>query len=168
MYRLEKWHNVWVFIGLLCETLRQIFMIIVDYHHRLMYYEHCSFKERLLVNLQWDEVMTLRALLQDHRQPWPSAFTGITPSLPHTYTVYYSDSSQCIYCVSDGERQARIRSPCWSRDPLHRHGAVTPVRTNSFTTARPAGSQVLCLNSSSPSESTSTNCKFLLSPCFVF
>ncbi|CAI5662965.1 unnamed protein product [Oreochromis niloticus] len=81
---------------------------------------------------KWDEVMTLRALLQDHHQPWPSAFT-------------------------DGERQARIRSPCLSRDPLHRHGAITPVRTNSFTTTRPAGSQVVCLNSSSPSESTSTN-----------
>uniref|UniRef100_A0AAX7VPW3 TBC1 domain family member 31 n=1 Tax=Astatotilapia calliptera TaxID=8154 RepID=A0AAX7VPW3_ASTCA len=83
----------------------------------------------------WDEVMTLRALLQDHHQPCPSAFTGITASLPHTdtHTVYYSDSSQCIYCLSDGEG------------------------TNSFTTARPAGSQVLCLNSSSPSESTSTN-----------
>lgn len=114
-------------------------------------------------------MMTLRALLQDHHQPCPSAFTGITASLPHTdtHTVYYSDSSQCIYCLSDGEGQTRIRSPCLSRDPLHRHGAVTPVRTNSFTTARPAGSQVLCLNSSSPSESTSTNCKSLLSPCFL-
>ncbi|XP_030606506.1 TBC1 domain family member 31 [Archocentrus centrarchus] len=92
---------------------------------------------------KWDEVMTTRALLQDHFQPHSSACT-------------------------DGQRQTRIRSLCLTGDPLHRHSvpaavSVAPkaagpaVGANSLTTPRPAGSKVVCLNSSSPSESTSTN-----------
>ncbi|XP_035529140.1 TBC1 domain family member 31 [Morone saxatilis] len=83
---------------------------------------------------KWDEVMSTRAQLQEH---------------------------------TDGRRQTRIRSPCQTRGFPHRPGATTavsvgtsttgPVRPNSATSLKQAGTNMVCLNSSSPSESTSTN-----------
>ncbi|XP_076594333.1 TBC1 domain family member 31 [Chaetodon auriga] len=88
---------------------------------------------------KWDEVMSSRAQLQEQRQPSPSADT-------------------------DGQRQARIRT----RELPHRPSASTAVFVgtraagpavglDSATPPKQAGANMVCLNSSSPSESTSTN-----------
>ncbi|XP_041798537.1 TBC1 domain family member 31 isoform X2 [Chelmon rostratus] len=93
---------------------------------------------REVAGRKWDEVMSARAQLQEQRQPLPSADT-----------------------VPDGQRQTGIRSPCWTRELPHRPSASTsaPVRArpHSATSPKRAGSNMVCLNSSSPSESTSTN-----------
>ncbi|XP_038567965.1 TBC1 domain family member 31 isoform X2 [Micropterus salmoides] len=88
---------------------------------------------------KWDEVMSTRTQLQEQRQPLSSA-------------------------DADGQRQTRRRSPCWTRGLPHRPGATAAVyvagpavRPNSATSPKQAGANMVCLNSSSPSESTSTN-----------
>ncbi|XP_028281100.1 TBC1 domain family member 31 [Parambassis ranga] len=90
---------------------------------------------------KWDEVMSARAQLQDQQQPCSSA---------------------------DGQSQPRIMSQCPIRGLPHRAGVTTAVsvgtehvsprvRANAAITPRKAGTDMVCLNGSSPSESTSTN-----------
>ncbi|XP_023266178.1 TBC1 domain family member 31 [Seriola lalandi dorsalis] len=92
---------------------------------------------------KWDEVMSSRAQLQEQRQAWSSA-------------------------VTDGQKQTRMRSPGLSRGLPQKLGTATAVhvgtsgvglaiKQDTATTPRQAGSNMVCLNSSSPSESTSTN-----------
>ncbi|XP_074510859.1 TBC1 domain family member 31 isoform X2 [Sebastes fasciatus] len=86
---------------------------------------------------KWDEVMSSRAQLQEQRQPLSAA-------------------------DADGLRQMGLRSPCSTRGLPHRPSATTnaagpAVRPNSATSPKHAGTNMVCLNSSSPSESTSTN-----------
>ncbi|XP_037641622.1 TBC1 domain family member 31 isoform X2 [Sebastes umbrosus] len=86
---------------------------------------------------KWDEVMSSRAQLQEQRQPLSAA-------------------------DADGLRQMGLRSPCSTRGFPHRPSATTnaagpAVRPNSATSPKHAGTNMVCLNSSSPSESTSTN-----------
>uniref|UniRef100_A0A3P8TTL2 TBC1 domain family member 31 n=1 Tax=Amphiprion percula TaxID=161767 RepID=A0A3P8TTL2_AMPPE len=91
---------------------------------------------------KWDEVMSTRTQLQEQRQLWTSADTD--------------------------ERKMRLRSPFSTRGLPHRSTAMTAVcvgpnivgpaiTANSATGPTQAGTNVVCLNSSSPSESTSTN-----------
>ncbi|XP_044215928.1 TBC1 domain family member 31 [Thunnus albacares] len=85
---------------------------------------------------KWDEVMSTRARLQEQRQPRCSAHT-------------------------DGQKQMKMRSPCSTRGLPHRQSSTTGVHDGS-TAAGPAvrsnaATNMVCLNSSSPSESTSTN-----------
>ncbi|XP_039973734.1 TBC1 domain family member 31 isoform X2 [Xiphias gladius] len=92
---------------------------------------------------KWDEVMSTRAQLQEQRQAWSSADTG-----DQTHT--------------------RMRSPCLigglphgpgDTDAVHvgTNGAGPAIKPNTTTTRGQAGTNMVCLNSSSPSESTSTN-----------
>ncbi|XP_069549171.1 TBC1 domain family member 31 isoform X1 [Brachyistius frenatus] len=86
---------------------------------------------------KWDEVMRSRAQLQEQQQPWCSA-------------------------DADVQRQTRSRSPCSIGGLPHRPFIITAVdvagtAANSATTPRPAGSNTVCLNSTSPPESASTN-----------
>ncbi|XP_049903616.1 TBC1 domain family member 31 [Epinephelus moara] len=90
---------------------------------------------------KWDEVMSTRAQLQEQQQP--SADT-------------------------DGERQTGVRSPCSTKGLPQRPSATTvvnvgtsaagpAVRLDSAPSPKQTGANMVCLNSSSPSESTSTN-----------
>ncbi|XP_071327062.1 TBC1 domain family member 31 [Trachinotus anak] len=92
---------------------------------------------------KWDEVMSSRAQLQEQQQAWSSA-------------------------DADGQRHTRMRSPGLIRGLPHRpsatsaahvgtNGAGPAIKPNTATTPRQAGTNMVCLNSSSPSESTSTN-----------
>ncbi|KAM4633879.1 TBC1 domain family member 31 [Polymixia lowei] len=99
---------------------------------------------------KWDEVMSARARLQEQRPPFTSADT-------------------------DDQRLMRIRSPCSTRGLPLRPSAITTVNGATNTTAantaiaaigqefptttpsRQEGTNMVCLNSQSPSESTSTN-----------
>ncbi|KAM7382539.1 hypothetical protein PAMP_002266 [Pampus punctatissimus] len=83
---------------------------------------------------KWDEVMSTRTQLQEQRQ------------------------SRCL--DTDGQRQTRIRSPCSTRGRPDRQSTTTAVYVGS-TAAGPAvksstATNMVCLNSSSPSESTSS------------
>ncbi|XP_034466388.1 TBC1 domain family member 31 isoform X2 [Hippoglossus hippoglossus] len=100
-------------------------------------------RKTVFVLLQWDEVMSARAQLQEQRQAWSSA-------------------------DADDQRHTRTRSPGFIRGlPLRPsttaafhieiNGAGQALKLNSATTARQAGTDMVCLNSNSPSESTSTN-----------
>ncbi|AWO96996.1 putative TBC1 domain family member 31 [Scophthalmus maximus] len=94
---------------------------------------------------KWDEVMSSRAQLQEQREGWSSADAD-----EHT-------------------RHTRMRSPGWTGGLPHRpgagasaahvgtNGAGRPIRPNTAATPRQAGTNTVCLNSSSPSESTATN-----------
>ncbi|XP_049440523.1 TBC1 domain family member 31 isoform X1 [Epinephelus fuscoguttatus] len=90
---------------------------------------------------KWDEVMSTRAQLQEQQQP--SADT-------------------------DGERQTGVRSPCLTKGLPQRPSATSvvnvgtsaagpAVRLDSAPSPKQTGANMVCLNSSSPSESTSTN-----------
>lgn len=90
---------------------------------------------------KWDEVMSTRAQLQEQQQP--SADT-------------------------DGERQTGVRSPCSTKGLPQRPSATSvvnvgtsaagpAVRLDSAPSPKQTGANMVCLNSSSPSESTSTN-----------
>ncbi|CAL8248434.1 unnamed protein product [Lota lota] len=86
---------------------------------------------------KWDEVMSARAQLQEQPQPSYSANT-------------------------DTERPGRLRSPCSTRGlPLRPSAAAAVSQPHATSTAtanlRQAGGGVRCLNSPSPSGSTSTN-----------
>ncbi|GAA6224396.1 TBC1 domain family member 31 isoform X1 [Lates japonicus] len=92
---------------------------------------------------KWDDVMSTRAKLQEQRQAWSSA-------------------------DADGQRHTRMRSPGLIRGLSLRpsatsavhvgtNGAGPAIRHNTATTPRQAGTNMVCLNSRSPSESTSTN-----------
>nr|XP_019946572.1 PREDICTED: TBC1 domain family member 31 [Paralichthys olivaceus] len=92
---------------------------------------------------KWEEVMSARAQLQEQGQAWSSA-------------------------DAVDQRHTRTRSPGLTRGlPLRPstttaghvevNGASRAIKLNTATTARQAGTDMLCLNSSSPSESTSTN-----------
>ncbi|XP_017265374.1 TBC1 domain family member 31 [Kryptolebias marmoratus] len=84
---------------------------------------------------KWDEVMSTRAQVQEQRQ-----------------------SS----CSADGQRQANVPSLCPTQGRLHRSAAsvgnrgVSPAG-NSASCQRSTGTNMVCLNSTSPSESISTN-----------
>ncbi|KAM3873428.1 TBC1 domain family member 31 [Diretmus argenteus] len=80
---------------------------------------------------KWDEVMRSRAQLQEQRQPFSPANT-------------------------DGQRQMRIRSPCSTRGLPHRPSG-TPAVPPTTTAPRQPGTNMVCLNSQSPSEGTSTS-----------
>ncbi|XP_053287821.1 TBC1 domain family member 31 isoform X3 [Pleuronectes platessa] len=95
------------------------------------------------VHLQWEEVTRARAQLQEQRKAWTSA-------------------------DADHQRHTRTRSPGFIRGlPLRTsntaavhveiNGAGQALKLNTTTTARQAGTDMVCLNSNSPSESTSTN-----------
>ncbi|KAM9353380.1 TBC1 domain family member 31 [Symphorus nematophorus] len=89
---------------------------------------------------KWDDVMSTRAQLQEQQQPEDT----------------------------DGQRETRIRSPRLTGGLPHRPSVTTvvsdgtsavgpSVRANSATSPKHTGTNMVCLNSSSPSESTSTN-----------
>ncbi|XP_047454123.1 TBC1 domain family member 31 isoform X2 [Mugil cephalus] len=97
---------------------------------------------RDVVGKKWDDVMSTRAQLQEQQQPcWPSAET-------------------------DGRRQPTMRPPCSTTALPHRHSPAPVVsvgtkgpgdlRFNCAATPKQTGTKLMCLNSSSPSESTST------------
>ncbi|KAG7474161.1 TBC1 domain family member 31 [Solea senegalensis] len=93
---------------------------------------------------QWDEVMTTRAQLQEQRQPCSSKDTD---GCRHTRM-----SSLGLV------RGLAHRPSTTSAVPVGTTGAGQGVKPNTVTTPRQTGTNVLCLNSSSPSESnTSTN-----------
>ncbi|KAM4579996.1 TBC1 domain family member 31 [Odontesthes bonariensis] len=81
---------------------------------------------------KWDEVMNTRAKLQEQRQSWSSV-------------------------EMDGQRRARTGVPGRTAFSFATKDANPAVRANSASNLRPAGTTVVCLNSSSPSDSTSTN-----------
>lgn len=126
-------------------------------------------------NLQWDEVMSSRAQLKEQRQAWSSAVTGITTHT-HTHLVCvwwaWSIIVYSVWFMSDDQRQRMTRSPGLIRGCPHgpssttaglvgANGAGPAIRPHTATTPRSAGTNMVCLNSSSPSESTSTACKSL-------
>ncbi|KAM6909708.1 TBC1 domain family member 31 [Xenentodon cancila] len=78
---------------------------------------------------KWDEAMRARVRLQEQRQAWSSA-------------------------DADGQRRSSERSPGQTAGPPHRPGVSAGAAAAAPT--RP-GSNTLCLNSRSPSESTSTS-----------
>ncbi|XP_031134183.1 TBC1 domain family member 31 [Sander lucioperca] len=92
---------------------------------------------------KWDEVMSSRAQLQEQQPPRSTA-------------------------DQDGQRQTGVRSLCSTRGLPPRGSATTAVnvgsraagpavRRNLATSPKQAGTNLVCLNSSSPSESTATN-----------
>ncbi|XP_040900016.1 TBC1 domain family member 31 [Toxotes jaculatrix] len=92
---------------------------------------------------KWDEVMSTRVQLQEQHQAWSSAHT-------------------------DGQRHTKTRSPGLIRGLPHRpstttaahvgaNGAGPSLKPSMAAPPRQAGTNMLCLNSSSPSGSTSTN-----------
>uniref|UniRef100_UPI0037E9B930 TBC1 domain family member 31 n=1 Tax=Semicossyphus pulcher TaxID=241346 RepID=UPI0037E9B930 len=81
---------------------------------------------------KWEEVMRSRAQLQEQQQPLsPAQADDQGPTLPHRPNV---TSAVCVGTSAAGPA----------------------VRTNSSTSPKQAGSNMVCLNSRSPTESTST------------
>ncbi|CAN9514084.1 unnamed protein product [Ophioblennius macclurei] len=108
---------------------------LADLHRRtLAEEERLVDTMRDVVGKKWDEVMSSKAELQEQPKPLSSARTegqaGLTRGFPH------------------GASTAA---------PVKANGVDPTVRAKSSTFPRQAGTEMVCLNSSSPSESTCTN-----------
>ncbi|KAM9724011.1 TBC1 domain family member 31 [Menidia menidia] len=88
---------------------------------------------------KWDEVMSARAQLQEQRQPWSLA----------EMDVQRQRGTQSLH--QTGRAPDRTVFSAGTKAP------PPAARGRSASTLRPAGTTMVCLNSSSPSESTSTN-----------
>uniref|UniRef100_A0A3P8VUA3 TBC1 domain family member 31 n=1 Tax=Cynoglossus semilaevis TaxID=244447 RepID=A0A3P8VUA3_CYNSE len=121
---------------------------MIEHHKRTLVEEkRLADTMRDVVGRKWDDVMEARAQLQ--RQEWAGSLARAgTGTHMHRRHSVYSGIYCSVFFVSDSKR-CKSPSLIRSTDPTHEPNTVSPPRASRAA--------MVCLNSSSPSESTSTN-----------